>query len=245
MQPKTHLPEEGDFFVRVHAGAGGEESVDWAQILAMMYVRWAGRTDRKAHIVYETDTRSDALFEITHLINNYDPRLRGEDGVHRLVRFSPFDEQRRRHTSFARVDILPVPGEGADYIKRNVSTTAHRRQPDPASTMLTITEASLPEKSIRVFCDGWKSVKDSLLVARTLLAAHVARMESGRAAAADQIRSYVFDPYQMVKDLRSGVEADPDDVLDGNLEAMLEGWRLWAWGKNAPKQNCPDREEPV
>jgi peptide chain release factor 2 len=238
--------DERPAIVSVHAGAGGTESQDWAEMLLRMYLRWAERHRMKTEILDQTEGEEAGLKSVTFSVDGrwaYG-RMKSERGVHRLVRISPFDSQKRRHTSFALVEVMPEVDAAAaidirdeelrvDTYRASGAGGQHVNKTDSA---VRITH--LPT-GIVVTCQNERSQIQNRERAMTVLRAKlVERAEQEREAEmaqlrgqhveagwGNQIRSYVLQPYTMVKDLRSGVEtSDPTAVLDGDLDEFMEGY---------------------
>jgi peptide chain release factor 2 len=231
----------------IHAGAGGTESQDWAEMLLRMYLRWAERRGYQAEIFESTPGEEAGIKSVTVEING--PRaygyLKSERGVHRLVRLSPFDASHARHTSFALVEVLPEVDEGSPDVEINPDdlrvdvyrASGHGGQNvQKNSTAIRITH--IPS-GIVVTCQNERSQhrnKDSamkVLESRLLeielekRSAEQAKLKGEHVAAGwgNQIRSYVLHPYKMVKDLRTGYEtSDAASVLDGDLDAFLQAY---------------------
>ncbi len=232
--------------VSVHAGAGGTESQDWAEMLLRMYLRWGERNRFATEILDSTEGEEAGLKSVTFAIDGrwaYG-RLRSERGVHRLVRISPFDSQKRRHTSFALVEVMP---EVADEVSVQIeerdlkidtyrSSGAGGQHVNKTDSAVRITH--LPT-GIVVTCQNERSQAQNKERAMAVLRGRlVERREEEREAErarlrgvhveagwGNQIRSYVLQPYTMVKDLRTGVEtSNPTAVLDGELEPFIEGY---------------------
>jgi len=238
--------DERPAIVSVHAGAGGTESQDWAEMLLRMYLRWAERNKYRTEILDQTEGEEAGLKSVTVAIDGrwaYG-RLRSERGVHRLVRISPFDSQNRRHTSFALVEVMPqVPEDAAIEIdERDLKVDTYRasgaggQHVNKTDSAVRITH--LPT-GIVVTCQNERSqIQNRERAMAVLRAKLVERAEEEREAEmarlrgehveagwGNQIRSYVLQPYTMVKDLRTGVEtSSPSAVLDGDLDAFIEGY---------------------
>jgi peptide chain release factor 2 len=232
--------------VSVHAGAGGTESQDWAEMLLRMYLRWAERNRFKTEILDQTEGEEAGLKSVTFAVDGrwaYG-RLKSERGVHRLVRISPFDSQKRRHTSFALVEVMPeVPPDAAVEIDdRDLRIDTYRssgaggQHVNKTDSAVRITH--LPT-GIVVTCQNERSQAQNKERAMAVLRAklverqqeerevELARLRGDHVEAGwgNQIRSYVLQPYTMVKDLRTGVEtSNPTAVLDGDLDAFMEGY---------------------
>jgi len=236
--------DANDCYLQVNAGAGGTESQDWAEMLLRMYIRWAEAHGYKVEWVEETPGEEAGIKSATIRIvgpNAYG-WLKGESGVHRLVRISPFDSQARRHTSFASVWVYPViddrievqidekdlridtyraSGAGGQHVNRTDSAVRITHLPTG------IVVASQQDRSQhRNRAQAMAMLKARLYELE--LQKRRAEQEAQEAQKTDigwghQIRSYVLHPYKMVKDLRTGVEtSDAQGVLDGDLDRFLE-----------------------
>lgn len=231
--------------VSINAGAGGVDAADWAQMLARMYLRWAERQGFSARIVEESPAEEAGLKSIAFFVRGRHAYglLEGERGVHRLVRISPFDQQHRRHTSFASVDVVPEiggdeqieieikpedlrietyksGGAGGQYV--NKTESAIRIVHLPSGLIV----ASQQERSQMQNREVAMTMLRSLLAqrAREEREAKLAELRGERRANefGSQIRSYVLQPYRLVKDHRTGVEfGDVEALLDGELEPFV------------------------
>jgi peptide chain release factor 2 len=235
--------------VTIHAGAGGTESCDWAEMLYRMYAMWAPIEGLKLEVTDQREGDVAGVQSITFRLTGRHAYgyMKGEAGVHRLVRISPFDAAKRRHTSFASVDIIPELPETAafelneDEVKMDVfrSSSAGGQHVNKTSSAVRLTH--LPT-GIIVSCQNERSQHQNRAVAIVQLKSRIAallreqhkeRIEDLRATHTDiawgnQIRSYVLHPYQMVKDLRTGHEtANAQRVLDGELTPFI--WSQLRW----------------
>lgn len=235
--------DANDAYLEVHAGSGGTEAMDWAQILLRMYARWAERRAFKVEYIEETEGEVAGLKSATVKICGHNAYgwLKSECGVHRLVRISPFDSAARRHTSFASVGVYPVvddsiqieineadcridtyraSGAGGQHINKTdsavrithiptgivVSSQTQRSQFQNRDNCWKMLRARLYEREMQKRADKAQEVRDS----------------QGDNGWGYQIRSYVLQPYRLVKDLRTNAEtADCKAVLDGDIDLFL------------------------
>ena len=236
--------DPNDTYIEVHAGAGGTESQDWASMLARMYVRWAEQHGFKVDYFEETEGEEAGIKSATIQIKGHNAYgwLKTENGVHRLVRISPFDSNARRHTSFASVNVYPVVD---DRIKIDIKESDVRvdtmRAGGAGGQHVNKTESAIRlthiPTNIAVVCQNDRSQHRNRAQAWDMLRAKLYEAELKRreekaaaenAAKTDigwghQIRSYVLQPYQMVKDLRTGVTSpSPAAVLDGDLDSFMQ-----------------------
>jgi peptide chain release factor 2 len=236
--------DANDCYVEVHAGAGGTESQDWASMLMRMYVRWAEQRRFKVEYIEETSGEAAGIKSATIEIKGHNAYgwLKTENGVHRLVRISPFDANARRHTSFASVNVYPVID---DRIKIDISESDVRvdtlRSGGAGGQHVNKTESAIRlthiPTNIVVFCQNDRSQHRNRAQAWQMLRAKLYELElkkreekaaAEQAAKTDigwghQIRSYVLQPYQMVKDLRTGVStSNTGAVLDGDIDQFVE-----------------------
>ena len=232
-----------DTYIEIHAGAGGTESQDWASMLLRMYTRWAERHDYKLQLIEESEGEGAGIKSTTLLVKgpNAYGWLKTEAGVHRLVRISPFDSNARRHTSFSSVTVYPVIDQSIeiDIPEKDVRVDVYRasgaggQHVNKTESAVRITHlptgiavASQSERSQhqnRAIC--WDMLKSKLYE----IELEKKKAETGAFVGekkeigwGHQIRSYVLQPYQLVKDLRTGVESrTPSDVLDGDLDGFM------------------------
>jgi len=233
-----------DAIVSVYAGAGGVDAADWAAMLTRMYLRWAEAKGFSTQIVDESPAEEAGLKSVTFFVRgrNAYGMLESERGVHRLVRLSPFDAAHRRHTSFAAVDIVPEvqAGEGNVEIKPDELRVETFKSGGAGGQYVNKTESAvrivhLPT-GIIVASQQERSQAQNREVALTILRAKLAakaiqerqsklddlRGERQAIEWGSQIRSYVLQPYQLVKDHRTNVETgNVGDVLDGNIDPFV------------------------
>lgn len=237
--------DKNDCYLEIHAGAGGTEAQDWAEMLLRMYTRYAAKKGFKVEYVDETPGDEAGLKSVTIKILGYQAYgwLKTESGVHRLVRISPFDSNARRHTSFASIWVYPVlddsiqveikeedcridtyrsSGAGGQHINKTdsairithnptgivVQCQNQRSQFQNKATAWEMLKARLYEREMKIKEEKIKNIED-------------AKSDIGWG---HQIRSYVLQPYQLVKDLRTNIEtSDTSGVLDGEIDAFLQG----------------------
>lgn len=230
----------------VHAGAGGVDAQDWADMLLRMYLRWAEREGFKAELVDVSPAEEAGIHSATAIVAGPFAfgRLSSERGVHRLVRISPFDQQKRRHTAFAKVDVLPELADEAPVEIRpeDLKVDTYRSQGAGGQhvnkTESAIRITHLPTGTV-VACQNERSQHANRETAMRLLRSKLfelqmaerqgrldaVRGENREAAWANQIRNYVLQPYTMVKDRRTGAEnGDVQSVLDGSLTPFMRAW---------------------
>jgi peptide chain release factor 2 len=240
-------------FLTIHAGAGGTEACDWAEMLLRMYLMWAESKGFGAQITDREEGGAAGIQEATIHIKgeNAYGYLKGETGVHRLVRISPYDAAGRRQTSFASVDVLPEIDETIDIVLRDDELKRDTfRSGGPGGQHQNKTESGvrythLPT-GVAAESRSERSQHKNDANALALLKAKLIRMEEekreadyaqkydekGEISFGSQIRSYVLQPYQMVKDLRTNHEVgNPRAVLDGGLDGFIESYLRWKLSK--------------
>ncbi|MBE1282398.1 MAG: peptide chain release factor 2 [Rhodobacteraceae bacterium] len=234
--------DSNDTFLEINAGAGGTESCDWASMLARMYVRWAEKKGYKVELQSESAGDEAGIKSATYKITGHNAYgwLKSESGVHRLVRISPYDSAAKRHTSFSSVWVYPVvddnieievnpadiridtyrsSGAGGQHV--NTTDSAVRITHNPTGIVVTSSEKS-QHQNRDIAMKALKSRLYQLELDRRNAAINEAHESKGDAGWGNQIRSYVLQPYQMVKDLRTNFEtSDTKGVLDGALDGFM------------------------
>lgn len=236
--------DANDAYMEIHAGSGGTEAQDWAEMLLRMYTRWAEK--RKFKVEYQEETEGDVagIKSVTIRISGHNAYgwLKSENGVHRLVRISPFDSAGRRHTSFASVNIFPViddtieinineadcridtyraSGAGGQHINKTDSAVRITHIPTGV-----VVQSQNQRSQFQNRDNAWKMLKAKLYeleIKKREEVANEQRDNQGDNGWGYQIRSYVMQPYRLVKDLRTEVEtSDCKAVLDGDIDLFLE-----------------------
>jgi len=238
--------DANDSYLEVHAGAGGTESQDWAEMLLRMYTRWAEKHGYKVEWMEESAGEEAGLKSATVRVRGENAYgwLKTEGGVHRLVRISPFDSQARRHTSFSSVTVYPVVDETievevldkdlrVDTYRSSGAGGQHVNKTDSAVRLTHI------PTGIVVACQNERSQHKNKSMAMKILRARLYELEKEKQrekmaemdkakkdiAWGSQIRSYVLHPYRLVKDHRTGIEiGNADAVLDGDLDQFIEAY---------------------
>lgn len=231
-----------DTFLEINSGAGGTESCDWASMLARMYVRWAERKGYKVELQSTTPGEEAGIKSVAYKISGQNAYgwLKSESGVHRLVRISPFDSAAKRHTSFTSVKVYPVvddnieievnpsdiridtyrsSGAGGQHV--NTTDSAVRITHAPTGIVVTSSEKS-QHQNRDIAMKALKSRLYQIELDKRSALVNEAHENAGDAGWGNQIRSYVLQPYQMVKDLRTRFEtSDTQGVLDGDLDGFM------------------------
>lgn len=235
--------DANDAYLEVHAGSGGTEAMDWAEMLLRMYTRWAENKKYKVELIEETEGDVAGIKSATIKISGHNAYgwLKSESGVHRLVRISPFDSNARRHTSFASIGVYPVidddvqieinpadcridtyraSGAGGQHINKTDSAVRITHIP---TGIVVSSQTQRSQFQNRDNC--WKMLRARLYeleMQKKADAAQVARDNQGDNGWGYQIRSYVLQPYRLVKDLRTDAETtDCKAVLDGEIDLFL------------------------
>ena len=234
--------DSNDTFLEINSGAGGTESCDWANMLARMYVRWAEKRGYKVELMSETAGEEAGIKSATYQIKGHNAYgwLKSESGVHRLVRISPFDSNAKRHTSFSSIWVYPViddnieieinpaeirvdtyrsSGAGGQHV--NTTDSAVRITHIPTNIVVTSSEKSQHQNRANCMA-ALKSRLYEIEMRKRTEGIQEAHENKGDAGWGNQIRSYVLQPYQMVKDLRTNHEtSDTKGVLGGDLDAFM------------------------
>ena len=234
--------DSNDTFLEINSGAGGTESCDWASMLARMYVRWAEKKGYSVELQSESAGEEAGIKSAAYKISGHNAYgwLKSESGVHRLVRISPFDSAAKRHTSFTSVKVYPVvddnieievnpsdiridtyrsSGAGGQHV--NTTDSAVRITHAPTGIVVTSSEKS-QHQNRDIAMKALKSRLYQMELDKRSALVNEVHENAGDAGWGNQIRSYVLQPYQMVKDLRTSYEtSDTKGVLDGDLDGLM------------------------
>ena len=251
-----------DTFLEINAGAGGTESCDWAAMLARMYTRWAEKKGYKVELQSETAGDEAGIRSAAYKISgpNAYGWLKSESGVHRLVRISPYDSAARRHTSFSSVWVYPVVDDNIEIVipdneiridtyrssgagGQHVNTTDSAVRITHLPTNIVVTSSMKSQHQNReAAMNALKARLYQLELDKRNAAINAAHENKGDAGWGNQIRSYVLQPYQMVKDLRTSYEtSDTQGVLDGDLDGFMAATlAMDVSGKSRAEANADD-----
>jgi peptide chain release factor 2 len=245
--------DDHDAILSIHAGAGGTDAQDWAQMLLRMYVRWAEKHDLMLTTIEESPGDEAGLKSVTIELSGGDfiyGKLKGEHGVHRLVRLSPFNADNLRQTSFAKVEVMPKIDTPEDVavdekdLRVDVYRSGGKGGQGVNTTDSAVRITHLPT-GIVVAIQNERSQQQNKETAMTILRSRLAQLQleqhaekiselkgpNEQAAWGNQIRSYVLHPYKQVKDLRTRYEtSDVESVLDGNLDALINAYLEYSLG---------------
>lgn len=241
--------DNSNCIMQIHAGAGGTEAQDWAEMLYRMYLRYASRMNYKSEVLDFQPGDEAGIKSATILISGdlaYG-HLKAEIGIHRLVRISPFDANKKRHTSFASIEVIPEIDDNVlvDIKDEDIKIDVYRSSGAGGQSVNTTDSAvritHLPTKIV-VTCQNERSQIKNREMAMKILSSKLLQLELEKKEEeliklkgeqksigwGSQIRSYVFHPYQMVKDLRTNEETSQiDDVMDGKLESFINAYLKW------------------
>ena len=241
--------DKNNAILKIHSGAGGTESCDWVQMLYRMYVMWAKNNNYKVELIDSLDGDGAGLKSVTFLVVGFNAYgyLKGENGVHRLVRISPFDANKRRHTSFASVEVMPeVEDDNSVEIKDDEIRVDTFRSSGAGGQHVNKTDSAIRithiPTGIVVTCQNERSQMQNRETAMKILVSKLVALkeeenrknaqklkgESKKIEWGSQIRSYVFCPYTMVSDHRTGLKlSNVEAVMNGEIQPLILEYLKW------------------
>ena len=241
--------DKNNAILKIHSGAGGTESCDWVQMLYRMYVMWAKNNNYKVELIDSLDGDGAGLKSVTFLVVGFNAYgyLKGENGVHRLVRISPFDANKRRHTSFASVEVMPeVEDDNSVEIKDDEIRVDTFRSSGAGGQHVNKTDSAIRithiPTGIVVTCQNERSQIQNRETAMKILVSKLVALkeeenrknaqklkgESKKIEWGSQIRSYVFCPYTMVSDHRTGLKlSNVEAVMNGEIQPLILEYLKW------------------
>jgi peptide chain release factor 2 len=256
--------DRNNAIVNLHAGAGGTESCDWASMLLRMYQRWADAKGYAVEILDILPGEEAGLKRVSFMVKGAYAYgfLQSESGVHRLVRISPFDSNARRHTSFVACDVLPEvdddieivvnesdlrvdtyrsSGAGGQHVNRTESAVRLTHMPSGVVVACQIERSQIKNRAMAMKMLKSKLYDIELEKQRAVVEKHYD--SKGDIAWGNQIRSYVFMPYQMVKDLRSGHESSQiESMMNGDMDPFIDAYLSWKLSGEKPRRSTSEAD---